>query len=143
LGRSCADNRWIHYWDNVIGVDIMSYIRYAWAYKHVKGESDDYIFPTKDIKGKPCLETYGHLSNNSLVELLCEAIEEKWPTELDKPFREFIKNSLAKKLGVELRKRPLEWEEISRDMSKRSAKTMKDMGYVVRNGIYVQKKGKE
>ena len=92
--------------------DIMSFLRYGYPLIYVKGESEDYIFPT--IAGKKdIIEDYGDISNSGLVEILCRAIDEYYSGG---PYREevmgtYLKQKLASKLKVELRKTPLTIEQ--------------------------------
>ena len=92
----------------------MSYIRAAWAYTYVDGESDDYIFSYKDDKAKCKIEDYGHLSNNTIIELLYK----NWQTD-DELFKEYLLTKLAKRLKVKLRKKPLTDKQVWKDMEKK------------------------
>lgn len=93
----------------------MSYIRAAWPLKYVKGFSADYVFAT-GIGDKETwyIEDYGSISDSGIVELLFSY----WQTE-DTLFKEHLLRRLADRLGVELRDRPLEWNEIDHGMNER------------------------
>ena len=92
----------------------MSYMRAGWDLKYVEGISDDYIYPT-EYKGKTIIEDYGSISDNGFIELLCQ----EWQTD-DILFKEHFIKRLADRLGVKLRKKPLDWMTISKRMEKRS-----------------------
>lgn len=87
----------------------MSYLRYGYKLRYVKGESKDYIFPTT-IGKKEVIEDYGDITNEGLVELVCKCIDESFygGHYREKIMGEYLKKKLAKKLNVTLRKNPLE-----------------------------------
>lgn len=81
----------------------MSYIRASWPMKYVKGISKDYVFP--DESGY--IEDYDRITDNGLVEL----IYIYWRTD-DEPFKQYIMKRLADRLGVKLRKIPLDDKKV-------------------------------
>ena len=124
----------------------MSLLRYAWPHTWVECDSSgDYVFesslPTKlkcskgarskhgkylnergRRKGEDSfMQDYGHLSNNGLVEIICDALEDT--QHYDEIEKRYIRTKLAKALGVRLRRRPLTVEEVMERMTER-AKTL-------------------
>ena len=88
----------------------MSYIRLGWPMKYVKGISKDYVFP--DHRGY--IEDYDRITDNGLVELLFLY----WKTD-DELFKQHVLKRLAERLGVELRKKPLDGRRASNHVMKR------------------------
>lgn len=91
----------------------MSFLRYGHPLIYVNGKSNDYIFPTMNGK-KEVIEDYGDITNEGLVELLCMVIDDYF---VGGPYREelmgtYLKQKIAKKLKVELRKKPLTMEQL-------------------------------
>jgi len=82
----------------------MSYIRAGWPMKYVKGISKDYVFP--DTSGY--IEDYDRITDDGLVELICLY----WRTD-DELFKQHMMKRLADRLGVKLRKKPLDDEKVS------------------------------
>jgi len=97
----------------------MSYIRPGWDLKWVEGISKDYVYPTED-KGKIIIEDYGGISDEGIVELLIQ----EWDTH-DILFKQHLIKRLADRLGVELRKKPLDWKIMVTRMDKRSNELVK------------------
>ena len=89
----------------------MSYARFCWPHKYVEGNSEDYIFlcsyKENRKKQKPYLESYGRMTNNTIVEICCRAIAEKYSEKEDKLFSKYLMKMLAERMGVKLRKKPL------------------------------------
>lgn len=83
----------------------MSYIRFGSEYKFVKGESKDYIYPTKNKKGKTIVHDFGSISNKTLVELLCRYAYIEDPLLPHVNLKGYLINKLAEKLNVKLRKK--------------------------------------
>jgi hypothetical protein len=67
----------------------MSYIRAGHSYEFVVGISDDYIYPAGAEDGSVYIEDYGHISNNTIVELFC-----KFAKIEDEMFREYLIKTL-------------------------------------------------
>jgi len=89
----------------------MSYLRYAWSHKYVDGKSKDYVF--SHCAGG--IEDYGSLTDEGLVELLCEAIDDHYK---DEGFKSYLMKKVAERLKVKLREKPLTDEEIYDEMIK-------------------------
>ncbi|MGH7234423.1 MAG: hypothetical protein ACREF7_03205 [Candidatus Saccharimonadales bacterium] len=95
----------------------MSYIRAGWGLTHVKGASDSYVISTDEG-----IESYS-LGNLGMMELLCEAINTEWKD--DPEFRNWFKNQVAERLDVELREKPITFEQSEQIlMGKLDAKTL-------------------
>jgi hypothetical protein len=91
----------------------MSYIRNGHPYRYVDGNSDDYIFPTKDSENEPtCIKDYNHISNNTIMEFVCFLLKDGHWVD-DELFVEYVIQHLAEKLGVKLRPKKLSVEEWS------------------------------
>jgi hypothetical protein len=89
----------------------MSYIRAGWPMKYVKGISKDYVFP--DTSGY--IEDYDRITDDGLVELICLY----WRTD-DELFKNHVMKRLADRLGVKLRKKPLDDEKVMEYFNKQS-----------------------
>ena len=100
----------------------MSYMRAGWDLKYVEGVSKDYVFASIK-KGKEYIQDYGGISDEGFIELLIQ----EWKTE-DLIFKNHLIKRLADRLKVKLRKKPLEWDIISKRMNKRSKDLMKSLG---------------
>ena len=84
----------------------MSYIRYGSKYLYVEGESDNYIYPSTDTKGKIYIEDYNSISDNTLVELIIQYLDCDY-----REFKEYLAKKLADKLSVKLREQVFKVEE--------------------------------
>jgi hypothetical protein len=96
----------------------VSYIRAAWPYTFVDGDSDDYIFGSEE-NGVPYIETYGGPSNNTIVELLCEHLTIRTGDAYDRELKKILIERLAEELGVKLRLVPFTEDEVVKGMEDR------------------------
>lgn len=94
----------------------MSYLRYAWDHKYVEGTSDDYIYDNGTG-----ITDYGDITNEGLVEIICERIEQSFSKD-QKFIKEYLKKKIAERLKVKLRPRPLKDELILERMLERLKK---------------------
>jgi len=99
----------------------MGYSRPAWKRTHVFGDSHLYSFIGTD--GKLWMicssneDGFDVIQKEDAFELVVSVLERSG-IKLDKEQL----NKLAKELGVKLRKKPLTWEELRKDMEKKSEK---------------------
>ena len=84
----------------------MSYIRAGWPMRYVKGDSRDYVFSDGEE-----ITDYGGLTNEGFVEIFARHFNVK-----DKELRDYMLKTLAKKLNVKLRDKPLSWSQILKRM---------------------------
>ena len=92
----------------------MSYIRAGHPLKYVKGNSEDYIYEVAVKKGhRPFIQDYGNITNETIVELCCTAIDKAYG-EREKCFKRYLMQKLAERLKVELRKTPLTDKELEK-----------------------------
>lgn len=80
----------------------MSYTRMGSVFRFVYGKSNDYVFPTSDPKHR-YVEDWGKIEDRTLVEFVCRAVED-CP---DRLFAGYVREKVAERLGVRLRKKPL------------------------------------
>jgi hypothetical protein len=102
----------------------MSYIRASWPYIYVDGESDSYVFLTGRKKGHriiECIEDYGSVSNEALVEMFATNFHHD-----EEPFRKYMIEKFAERLGVKLRKKRLTDSQYMIMMDKKMKKDLKN-----------------
>ncbi len=92
----------------------MSYLRWAWSHKYVKGTSDDYIYDN----GKEIVD-YGNITNEGLVEILWSCIDDYYERD-ETLIKKYLKKKLSERLKVKLRTRPLSQRTIVNRMLKKS-----------------------
>lgn len=92
----------------------MSYIRASGPYTYVdEDECVDYVYCSVGGKDYPeYIEDYGSITDNGMIELLCE----NWIVDKDEEiFKTHLIKRLAERLGVKLRNPPLtskKWAKI-------------------------------
>jgi len=97
----------------------MSFTRFAWAREYTKGDSNLYAYWDSESDKIAIISTYGDeittlIDREDFFELIVSALEYAGI----KLSREQLEK-LAKSLEVELREKPLTWEELIEDMEKK------------------------
>jgi hypothetical protein len=79
--------------------------------RFVEGVSKDYVYPSADKHGEQRVVDHGGCSAEGLVEILARYFDELKATNKDAPLEAYMIQQLAARLNVNLRDKPLSWEE--------------------------------
>ena len=123
----------------------MSYLRYGPVFKYVSGESKDYIFRSAaSTEDKDWMEDYGTIHDESLVELIAQALlEDDTAVEREIFLNTYLVRKLADRLDVKMRDKYLSQDQQMKLYFKRvkEFQTKMDSGEVF-GGMFKKKGGK-